>query len=606
MLTITALFREEHRRRKKSCPFFSASAPALTNRTGSQSQPTKPPSKSKPPTRSTSKSKHQDFLLPTKTHDGDDNDSDSPPVKVRSRSKSVTRSEPEESNAEGEIQKKSLRSRSKTKGKDSEDVPRKSSRPKAKASKGHSRTRSKTKVFESEPEEEPLATIKPRSTSQPEPQREVQIPTVSPIREIDPVGDIEPQPQPKTNNHVYPAPSTSQRSLPRTPPKVITSLSKAVPSTTVELEPEPLEESESEVAPIASKEAPASPHPVMENYLPPLSSPSPERQKMDVVDISSDEESGQVIEPGKFKSIAQSGKENTHGSTIAQVSSQPELQPEVRIVFSQSKKSKRSLTVEVVQPNNPPPSVPTVSPIRETDIVSHIEPEPETNNHVYSAPSTSQRSLLQTPPKVIPVLSKLLVEPNNRVPSVPTVSPIREIDGVRDFEPEPESNNHVFPASTTPQRSLPQTPPPKVIPALSKLVVQPNNPLPSVPAVSPIREVDEVGDVVLETQPETNNHVDTIPSTPQGSLPQTPPKKVITTTPPKALPLTTVELIPALSKLPCIPLHTLTEAELDMTVEEWIRYQIDVEYDKFRRDGERELQRFRSQAEEVRKAIEGS
>ena len=42
-----------------------------------------------------------------------------------------------------------------------------------------------------------------------------------------------------------------------------------------------------------------------------------------------------------------------------------------------------------------------------------------------------------------------------------------------------------------------------------------------------------------------------------------------------------------------------------MTVEEWIRYQMDVEYDKFRRDGERELQRFRNQAEEVRKGIEG-
>jgi len=42
-----------------------------------------------------------------------------------------------------------------------------------------------------------------------------------------------------------------------------------------------------------------------------------------------------------------------------------------------------------------------------------------------------------------------------------------------------------------------------------------------------------------------------------------------------------------------------------MTVEEWIRYQIEVEYDKFKRDGERELARFRKRAEEVRKVIEG-
>jgi hypothetical protein len=432
------------------------------------------------------------------------------------------------------------------------------------------------------------------------------------------VGVIEPEPETDTNNHVYPAPSTSQRSLPRTSSKkFITSLPKVVPSTT--FEPEPVEKSEPEVAPIASKEAPAesrhqsqtaanlfSNDTVIENYLPPLSSPSPVRQKVDVVEISSDEESGQVIEPGKvepvvqIKPVAQSRIENAHGSATAQVTSHPEPQPEVRIVFSQSKKPKRSLTVEVVQPNNPPPSVPTVSPIREIDAVSD-KPEPETKNHVYPAPSTSQHSLPQTPPKkVAPALSKLFVEPNNPLPSVPTVSPIQEIGGV---EPEPETNNHVFPASSALQRSLPQTPPSKVIPA-SKLLVQTSNPLSSVPAVSPIGEIDVVGDIAPETQPETNNHVDTSPSTPQRSLPQTPPKKVIISSP-KAVPSTTVELIPALSKLPSIPLHTLTEAELDMTVEEWIRYQMDVEYDKFRRDGERELQRFRNQAEEVRKTIEG-
>jgi hypothetical protein len=596
LLTLTALFREEHRRRKKSCPFFSASEPALTNRTGSQSQSTKLPSKSRPPTRSASKSKHQDILLPTKTHDDSDS---SQPIKVRSRSKSVARSEPEESNAEGEIQKKTLRSRSKTKAKDSEDVPRKSSRPKAKASRGlevppkPSRTRSKTKVLESEPEEEPLTTIKPRSTSQPEPR--ARIPTVSSIREIDVVSDIELEPELKT------APSTPQRSLPQTPPKVITSPPKAVPSTTVVLEAEPLEESEPVVAPVASKEAPAesrhqsqtaanlfSNDTVIENYIPPLSSPSPARQKMNVVEISSDEE----------PPVAQSGKEDIDESTTAQVTSQPEPQPEVKIVFSQSRKQKRSLTVEVAQPN-PLPSVPTVLPIREIDIVGDIEPEPEMNDYVYPAPSTSQRSLHQSPPKkVIPALSNLVIQSNNPVPSVPTVLPIREIDVVGDIETEPEleTNDHVYPAPSTLQRSLPQTPK-TVLPALSKLV-QPDNSLPSVPAVSPIQGIDVVGDIA----PETNNHVYTAPSTPQRSLPQTPPKVI---SPLKAAPSTTVELIPALSKLPSIPLHTLTEAELDMTVEEWIRYQMDVEYDKFRRDGERELQRFRNQAEEVRKAIEG-
>jgi hypothetical protein len=65
------------------------------------------------------------------------------------------------------------------------------------------------------------------------------------------------------------------------------------------------------------------------------------------------------------------------------------------------------------------------------------------------------------------------------------------------------------------------------------------------------------------------------------------------------------QFTPYLSKLPFMALHVLSEVELDMTVEEWIRYQIEVEYDKFKRDGERELARFRKGAEEVRKIIEG-
>ena len=65
------------------------------------------------------------------------------------------------------------------------------------------------------------------------------------------------------------------------------------------------------------------------------------------------------------------------------------------------------------------------------------------------------------------------------------------------------------------------------------------------------------------------------------------------------------EILPALSRVPFIPLQTLTEAELDMTVEEWIRYQMEIEFDKLKRDGERELARFKARAEEVRKMIEG-
>jgi len=64
------------------------------------------------------------------------------------------------------------------------------------------------------------------------------------------------------------------------------------------------------------------------------------------------------------------------------------------------------------------------------------------------------------------------------------------------------------------------------------------------------------------------------------------------------------QFVPFLSKLPFVPLHVLTEAELDMTVEDWIRYQMEVEYDQFKRDGERELMRFKKKAEETRRIIE--
>ncbi len=64
------------------------------------------------------------------------------------------------------------------------------------------------------------------------------------------------------------------------------------------------------------------------------------------------------------------------------------------------------------------------------------------------------------------------------------------------------------------------------------------------------------------------------------------------------------QFLPPLALESFVPLESLTEAELSMTVEEWIRYQMGVEYEKFKQDGERELAAFERKAEEVRKAIE--
>ncbi|KAJ3538779.1 hypothetical protein NMY22_g5017 [Coprinellus aureogranulatus] len=114
-------------------------------------------------------------------------------------------------------------------------------------------------------------------------------------------------------------------------------------------------------------------------------------------------------------------------------------------------------------------------------------------------------------------------------------------------------------------------------------------------AVKPVDQATHNTDPLADTQPpgslprssdETNSRLPENP-TEGDKQPQEPP------------------FFPPLSKLPFVPINELTEAELDMTVEEWIRYQMEVEYDKFRRDGERELQRFRKRAEEARKIIEG-
>ncbi|KAG6849615.1 hypothetical protein H0H93_006899 [Arthromyces matolae] len=100
---------------------------------------------------------------------------------------------------------------------------------------------------------------------------------------------------------------------------------------------------------------------------------------------------------------------------------------------------------------------------------------------------------------------------------------------------------------------------------------------------------------MLNAEPEVEPLVQTQPvdeAPPRTPQPPTVPVKAST---PEPL------FVPPLSKLPFTPLQNLTEAELDMTVEEWIRYQMEVEYDKLKRDGEREIGRFKKRAEETKK-----
>ncbi|KAJ7065276.1 hypothetical protein C8F01DRAFT_982666 [Mycena amicta] len=61
--------------------------------------------------------------------------------------------------------------------------------------------------------------------------------------------------------------------------------------------------------------------------------------------------------------------------------------------------------------------------------------------------------------------------------------------------------------------------------------------------------------------------------------------------------------VPPLATDPFVNLESLTEAEQEMTVEEWVRYQMGIEHDRFQRDGERQLLSFERRADEVRRAI---
>lgn len=65
-----------------------------------------------------------------------------------------------------------------------------------------------------------------------------------------------------------------------------------------------------------------------------------------------------------------------------------------------------------------------------------------------------------------------------------------------------------------------------------------------------------------------------------------------------------VSFTPFLSMLPLQRLTSLTTEECDMTLEQYIRREIEREYERFKADGERRIALFREKAAEARRAIE--
>jgi hypothetical protein len=131
---------------------------------------------------------------------------------------------------------------------------------------------------------------------------------------------------------------------------------------------------------------------------------------------------------------------------------------------------------------------------------------------------------------------------------------------------------------------------------LSKPLLQP----------SPARNTEIEAEDTRMIESGTSIRLEDVEPEAQG-LPRTPPRQTPDPTsslPRPALAATKQTIVfPALSKLPFTRLENLTDAELDMTVEEWIRYQMGVEFDKFKRDGERELARWMKRAEEAKEII---
>ena len=80
-----------------------------------------------------------------------------------------------------------------------------------------------------------------------------------------------------------------------------------------------------------------------------------------------------------------------------------------------------------------------------------------------------------------------------------------------------------------------------------------------------------------------------------GDLHSPPPPR-----PPSDLPT----FLPPLALMPIPHIVSLTNAEQDMTVEQWIRHEISVQYEQLKGDGEKRIDAFRERAQEVRMRID--
>ncbi|KAH9479320.1 Protein bir1 [Psilocybe cubensis] len=631
---------EEHRKRDNKmgfpCAFFAAASSEMlpSTKPNSRAQSSKPPSKSqaKPPSRSTSRSKHQDVIQPTKTFDGEledesdapttntapitktpgkgrsnssgtrkssaktpgnkirsssrsglknvveeeveEEEEDAPPVpqppttkKNRTRSKSVVRSEAEDAvvpdDADLPVTRKPSRSRSKKAISDAEEeIPRKTSRSKSKSSVAPSatetkpsRSKSKSKILDSEQEEVPPAATKTKQKAKAiESEQEENGPGVT-----------------KTKH---------TRTTSRAKTKSSAEASD-IELETVAAEPAPKKKNATKSKP----QAPAAQNlfdddVFTDHYVPPLA-PYPPTEAI--------QESIAQLQP-LFIPKRTTGTKSEISTDSAADTVHTEKQKKTKPKFAYSRQmqsededTQRPPSIEEHKPLAPVSANPSPVPnlktgagkqkLKVVEISSDEEPQekekilvkPIQNQDKENSVNMSLPPIQVPPPQVLiaqpdPPTNPVSAQPKRQKKSV-IVETVQPIQGPRSSSPKPQS---------------------------------------------PLAN----GDVSMEDiDPEHSDKMQVVPVTPPRAIPQrtSSEEEIQQAIIPAEANVDSAEapFIPPLSKLPFTPLHALSEPELDMTVEEWIRYQMDVEFDKFKRDGERELQRFRKRAEEVRKVIEG-
>jgi len=580
-----------------TCPFFghsTAQQSKLPSRAPSQS--TKPPSRtqSKPPSRSTSRTKYQDIVLPTKTFDGELED-DAPnsktapyasttktPAKSRSRStsqKSSAKTPRSKSRSTSRASRSGLQGVREVADEDEEEQPVEVP-PTVKKKKARSRSKSVARsqiTAQSDEEETPVAKTNRKPSRSRAKSR-------API-EVESEEEESSQSNSKTTDlhkdEVTPdKPRRSARKSSK--PKVVEDDDEEVVVTTAKKPSKvgkakrTLSRSKSKAPPPADEESQAEQEPdvtgppptmktkveripdardlfddtIMDDYVPPPSSPPPaERLPIPVpgssLPASADQTSGdQPLPPPATENDKDREKRK------------PGRPPKVKATPVPSQVKDANTGVTTTAKSSKPPS----KQAKQVVEISSDEEDEEVK------PIVKTKKLEKRGSTAPPSASASQDKENRRIEqSNPQDSTDVPMDSAQEAKHETAANVEME------VRTAPSTPPRPVQSTLVRALPEPHTPPPS-------QAVD-----IPDKNTSMNSGTTTTSST-------------VTTEP---------LFVPPLSRLPFMPLHTLSEAELDMTVEEWIRYQIEVEQDRFKRDGKRELERFKQRAEEVRRVIEG-